>query len=111
MTRQDAPHIIAQLFAVLIPPFYRLQTACCRFFVAASQLHVTHDESKRVNVVAHVGTCRHQLFRSHVALCASRLFQYGMSISVGQSEVYYLYVMPIARHLDILWLQVAVGDT
>ena len=73
-----------------------------------AQIHLFEDDTQRVDVIAHVGHGQLCLFGCHVFHGAGRLFQHGMAVGVGQSEVYDLHVVTVMGDHDVGGFQVTV---
>ena len=100
---------IRQIGYVLVSTFqWQLAPSCNS---APFQIHQTEDDSKAIDIVAHISHSRLHLLWRHVFERACGLFQNGMAVCVCQPEVYQFHIVAITRDDNILWFQVAMHDT
>ena len=72
------------------------------------QLHLIQDNAHAVDIIAHIGRSALLLFGRNISICSRRFLQYGIAVSISQSEIYQLQHTSIAGNHDVGRFQVAM---
>ena len=72
------------------------------------QLHLIQNNTHAVDIIAHIGRSALLLFGRNISICSRRFLQYGIAVSISQSEIYQLQHASIAGNHDVGRFQVAM---
>ena len=72
------------------------------------QPHLIQDNAHAVDIIAHIGRSTLLLFGRNISICSRRFLQYGVAVSISQSEIYQLQHASITGNHHVGRFQVAM---
>ena len=72
------------------------------------QPHLIQDNAHAVDIIAHIGRSALLLFWRNISICSRRFLQYGIAVSISQSEIYQLQHASIAGNHHVGRFQVTM---
>ena len=99
-----------QFSHALIPSINRQEAFPRNMAISSPGNNILQNYTNAKYIVAHICLCHRSLFRRHIAVCACRLLEYGITVAVGKSEVNNLQRSAISRNHNVGRLEVAMRN-